>query len=114
MSLDKAIKSINPNAEFKIDNDDIDNITWLNETTPISKADIEAKLPLVEFETSLKNLRKDRNKLLADSDWEVIMAKEKGTNLSSAFKTWRQDLRDITEGLTTVEEVEGVVFPEKP
>lgn len=63
---------------------------------------------------ALEKLRNDRNKLLADSDWEVTMAKEKGTNLSSAFKTWRQDLRDITEGLTTVEEVEGVVFPEKP
>lgn len=66
------------------------------------------------FQIALKHLRLERNKLLADSDWEVTMAKEKGTNLSSAFKTWRQDLRDITEGLTTVEEVEGVVFPEKP
>ena len=66
------------------------------------------------FDRAILKLRKDRNKLLADSDWEVTMAKEKGTNLSSAFKTWRQDLRDITEGLTTVEEVEGVVFPEKP
>ena len=67
-----------------------------------------------EFDRALNNLRVNRNKLLADSDWEVTMAKEKGTNLSSAFKTWRQELRDITEGLTTVEEVEGVEFPEKP
>ena len=66
------------------------------------------------LDRALTTLRNQRNKLLADSDWEVTMAKEKGTNLSSAFKTWRQDLRDITEGLTTVEEVEGVVFPEKP
>ena len=66
------------------------------------------------FDRALNNLRIDRNKLLADSDWEVTMAKEKGTTLSSAFKTWRQDLRDITEGLTTVEEVEAVEFPSKP
>ena len=66
------------------------------------------------LDRALENLRNKRNQLLSDSDWEVTMAKEKGTNLSSAFKTWRQDLRDITEGLTTVEEVEGVVFPEKP
>ena len=66
------------------------------------------------FQNKLQILREDRNKLLADSDWEVIMAKEKGTNLSSAFKTWRQDLRDITEGLNTAEEVEAVEFPEKP
>ena len=67
-----------------------------------------------DFDRTIKELRNKRNKLLADSDWEVTMAKEKGTNLSSAFKTWRQDLRDITEGLTTAQEVEGVVFPTKP
>jgi hypothetical protein len=42
------------------------------------------------------------------------MAKEKGTNLSTAFKDYRQALRDITQGLTTVEEVELVIFPDKP
>ena len=66
------------------------------------------------FDRAIADLRQKRNKLLADSDWEVTMAKEKGSNLSSAFKTWRQDLRDITEGLTTKEEVEAVNFPEKP
>ena len=30
------------------------------------------------------------------------------------MKTYRQELRDITEGLTTKEEVEAVEFPEKP
>ena len=39
----KAIKTINPSAEFKFENDDIDNITWLNGTTPIAKSDIELK-----------------------------------------------------------------------
>jgi len=67
-----------------------------------------------EFNLSIENLREKRNKLLADSDWEVIMAKEKGTTLSAGFKTYRQDLRDITDGLTTVADVEGVVFPTKP
>ena len=66
------------------------------------------------LDRALENLRNKRNQLLSDSDWEVTMAKEKGTNLSSAFKTWRQDLRDITEGLNTAEEVEAVEFPEKP
>ena len=66
------------------------------------------------FARAIESLREKRNKLLADSDWEVIMAKEKGTTLSASFKNWRQELRDITEGLTTVEEVEAVEFPSKP
>ena len=39
-----AILKINPNAEVSVINNDVDQITWLNGTTPISKADIEAKL----------------------------------------------------------------------
>ena len=66
------------------------------------------------FDRAMADLRQRRNRLLAECDWEVIMAKEKGTTLSAGFKTYRQDLRDITEGLTTVEEVQAVEFPTKP
>jgi len=50
MNIHKAIKKINSNAEFTYKNDDIDTIEWLNGTTPISKADIEAMIPTVEQE----------------------------------------------------------------
>jgi hypothetical protein len=110
----KAILKINPNAEISISENDINTIVWENGTTPIPKADIEAQFPAVELEIALEDLRAKRNKLLADSDWEVIMAKEKGTTLSAGFKTYRQELRDLTEGLTTVAQVEAVVFPTKP
>ena len=40
--IDRAIKSINPSAEFKYLNDDVNTIEWIN-TTPINKADILAK-----------------------------------------------------------------------
>jgi len=66
------------------------------------------------FDRAMVDLRQRRDNLLKASDWEVIMAKEKGTTLSVGFKTYRQDLRDITEGLTTIEQVEAVVFPTKP
>jgi len=46
----KAIKKINPNAQFTVNADDINQITWLNGTTSISKADIEAMIPTVETE----------------------------------------------------------------
>ena len=42
--IDKAIFKINPNAEFTYQDNDIDSIQWLNGTTPIPKADIEAKM----------------------------------------------------------------------
>jgi hypothetical protein len=69
MSIEKAIKKINPNAEFTINADDINQITWLNGTTPISKADIEAQFPAVELEMAMADLRQKRNALLSATDY---------------------------------------------
>jgi hypothetical protein len=51
--IEKAILKINPNAEFSIEADDVNQITWLNGTTPISNADIQAKI--TEIETNEEN-----------------------------------------------------------
>ena len=51
MNYGKAIKLINPNAEFTINNDDLDNIVWLNDTTPISKEDIISKANEISYIT---------------------------------------------------------------
>ena len=40
----QAIKAINPNANAQIIAEDVNQITWLDGTTPIPKADIEAKM----------------------------------------------------------------------
>lgn len=66
------------------------------------------------FQSALRDLRQTRDALLLDTDWVVIKAKETGTTIPTAWKTYRQALRDITENLTTVEEVNAVVFPDKP
>jgi len=57
MTIAKAIRKINPNAEFKYLDEDINTIEWLNGTTPISVADINAKiaeLPTEEEEKTAK------------------------------------------------------------
>ena len=66
------------------------------------------------FDRAMADLRQRRDNLLKSSDWEVIKAKETGSTLSAGFKAYRQALRDITENLTTVEEVQAVEFPTKP
>jgi hypothetical protein len=57
----KAILKINPNAEVSVSDDDVNKIEWHNGTTPIPKADIEAKmaeLPTAEEEaTARANLK---------------------------------------------------------
>ena len=40
-------------------------------------------------------VRAQRNNLIAETDWVVVMAKETGTNIAAAMKTYRQALRDL-------------------
>ena len=56
----EAIMKINPNAEVTVDGDDINSITWDNGTTPIPKADIEAKMVEVQAEYDAKQYQRDR------------------------------------------------------
>ena len=58
--IEKAILKINPNAEFSVNADDINQITWLNETTPISKADIQAKMVELQADYDAKQYQRDR------------------------------------------------------
>ena len=58
--IDKAIYKINPNAEFVIRANDINQITWVNGTTPIPKADIEAKMVEVQADYDAKQYQRDR------------------------------------------------------
>ncbi len=58
--IDKAILKINSSAEFSVNADDINKITWLNGTTPIPKADIEAKMTELQAEYDAKQYQRDR------------------------------------------------------
>ena len=60
--IHKAILKINPNAQFTVIGDDINTceIKWLNGTTPISKADIEAKMNEMANEPEQSNYAQQR------------------------------------------------------
>jgi len=63
-----------------------------------------------KLDRALENLRQTRNNLLKETDW---MANSDVT-MSSEMATYRQELRDLTNGLTTVEQVDAVIWPTKP
>ena len=55
-----AILKINPNAEASVNAEDINQITWHNGTTPIPKADIEAKMNEMANEPEQSNYVQQR------------------------------------------------------
>ena len=56
----QAILKINPNAEVSVSGDDINTITWENGTTPIPKADIEAKMVEVQADYDAEEWKRNR------------------------------------------------------
>ena len=66
----KAVLLINPNAQFGLSGDNIDDIVWEEGTTPIAKADIEARL--FEAETALDNEKQNLIDLKASAKAKLI------------------------------------------
>ena len=92
----EAILKINPNAEVSVNGDDINQITWKNGTTPIPKADIEAKMVEVQAEYDANQYQRDRataypsiqdqldmqywDNVNGTTNWEDAIAKVKADN----------------------------------
>jgi len=82
------------------------------ETFTVPADETTWKLSTDEIATeALQMLRKERDSKLSETDWVVTMHKELGTNIPTAMKTYRQALRDITDGATSLDDV---TWPTKP
>ena len=64
------------------------------------------------FNLKINDLRITRNGLLAETDWTVLP--DSPVADKTAWQSYRTELRDLTNGLTTVEQVEAVTWPTKP
>ena len=70
----------------------------------------EAAFANSAFDRAMADLRQRRNSLLTATDYLALS----DNTLTSAMSTYRQALRDLTDGITTVDEVNAVSFPTKP
>ena len=75
MSVATAIKIINPDANFVVEDNDVTKITWVAGTTPISESDINAKLSEADAIDAAKLTTKQTNRTNA-------IAKLKGLGLT--------------------------------
>jgi len=62
------------------------------------------------FDRAIAGLRQDRTRRLSATDWYALQ----DVTLSPEMRTYRQALRDLTAGLSTVEGVENISWPVKP
>jgi|TARA_R100000027_G_scaffold35250_1_gene25917 hypothetical protein len=97
-----ALQQLAPGAEWSLNGGEYSGLNWINghgQDKP-SEATINAKIAELDGAEAMRLLRIERDKRLAKDDWKVVKAKETGTNLSTAFKTYRQALRDLPSTAT--------------
>ena len=90
--------------DFSIDGSYIER-----DATPEEVADLEERKNN-KFNVMLENLRMTRDRMIAQTDYLALSDQ----TMTAEMTAYRQALRDITNGLTTVADVEAVVFPKKP
>ena len=97
-----------------------ENIDWdksvYTGTIP-TKAEVDAEQQKLLDGEAMKRLRIHRDNLLKETDWVVTKASETGVAETTAWKTYRQELRDLPSSATP--EIDGmfiknVTWPTRP
>jgi|TARA_R100000455_G_scaffold29647_1_gene19964 hypothetical protein len=112
---------LKPNCEYNINGTDYSGLVWLDnsETQPTEK-EINDKITELDNAEAMKLLRDERNQLISESDWMVVVSQETGVAISNEWKAYRQALRDLpataTPKLDTNFDLDlsSVTWPTKP
>jgi hypothetical protein len=123
-ATNRAITALSPDFRYTLSaakNADgliINEVDWdslipsPNNTAPIpTKEAIIAKRQEIAAGAPMRRLRAVRDQKLAETDWVVTKALERGETVPADWVTYRQILRDITSNYSSLEDV---VWPTKP
>lgn len=101
----RALKSLFPNCQFSIIED---VIIWHSpDITQPTEAEIQAEVARLEAEQPWNELRQERNRLIAETDYLALS----DSTLSAEMAAYRQALRDLPANTT---DPANPVWPTKP
>ena len=117
-SIVDALIELRPGAEWSIAGRDYDQLVWLDKSqTKPTLEELNIKLSSMKFTEPWRLLREERNRLLAETDWRA----SSDLTLSTEWKTYRQQLRDLPKtstpkliGDTNSLDMTSVDWPTKP
>ena len=106
--IDRALLALRPGAAWELEGDTLAGLTW-HDTEQARPTDAEILAKAAEFEAAepIRQLREQRDRLIAETDWWVLPDR----TATQAQLDYRQALRDITN---TYSSLDDVVWPEKP
>ena len=112
----QALCSLKPNAQYSWVGTDYSGLQWLDSGTAPTEAEIDAELTRLNNAEPMRLLRVERDRLLLACDWRA----SSDLSLSTAWKTYRQSLRDLPASASPKLDSDGnldmssVTFPTEP
>ena len=91
----KALVSLKPNKQFTWSGEEYSGLTWLESETKPTESEIDAEVTRLTNAEGMRLLRVERDKRLSACDWVSAKATDTGVAVTTAWKTYRQALRDL-------------------
>ena len=111
-----ALESLKPTSQYSWVGTDYSGLTWISSDTKPTESEINAELTKLTNAEPMKLLREERNLRLTACDWRA----SSDLTLSTAWKTYRQSLRDLPASASPKLDSDGnldmssVTFPTEP
>ena len=111
-----ALQSLKPTSKYSWVGTDYSGLNWISSDTKPTESQINAELTKLTNAEPMRLLRVERNRLLALTDWRA----SSDLTLSTAWKTYRQSLRDLPASSSPTLDSDGnldmssVTFPTEP
>ena len=117
IEITDAIKSLKPNASWVLRGMEYSGLEWKDESqTKPTKSEVNAEIKRLTNAEPMRLLRQERNRRISACDWRA----SSDLTLSTAWKTYRQSLRDLPASASPKLDANGnldmssVTFPTEP
>ena len=117
MDINKALQELAPEAEWTMNADDYNQLTWLSSDIPKPTIlEVEAKIVELKAAEPMRLLRIERDRLIAETDWWAVADR----TMTDEQLAYRQALRDLPTTATPVLDpttklgISGFDWPTKP
>ena len=115
-TINEALMVWKPNSEYSLSGTTYSGLVWISSDTKPTESEVTAKITELNNAEPMRLLRVERDKLLTACDWRA----SSDLTLSTAWKTYRQNLRDLPASSTPTLDSDGnldmssVTFPTEP
>lgn len=115
-TINEALIVWKPNSEYSLSGTTYSGLVWISSDTKPTESEVTAKITELNNAEPMRLLRVERDRLLTACDWRA----SSDLTLSTAWKTYRQSLRDLPASASPKLDSDGnldmssVTFPTEP